>query len=158
MEEAKAPTKVFISYSWDSPEHKERVLSLANTLRTVWGIDADMDNYVRAVDPFTPEQGWDRWMQERIEWAEFVLMVCTETYKRRFEGKEEPTRGLGVSWEGTMIRQNLYDNQLRDTKFIPVVFSWEDKEYVPLVIKAKDTYILTDENSFTELSLPRSRY
>jgi hypothetical protein len=32
-EETKAPTKVFISYSWDSEDHKERVLALANTLR-----------------------------------------------------------------------------------------------------------------------------
>lgn len=85
-EKTKAPTKVFISYSWDSDEHKERVLALANTLRDPWGIETDIDQYVRAKPLYTPEQGWDLWMQKRIEWAEFVLIVCTETYKRRFRG------------------------------------------------------------------------
>jgi hypothetical protein len=53
-EETQAPTKVFISYSWDSEDHKERVLALANTLRNPWGIETDIDQYVRAKPPFTP--------------------------------------------------------------------------------------------------------
>ncbi len=150
VEEAKAYTKVFISYSWDSPEHQERVLQLANTLRAKVGVDADIDKYVRATPPFTPAQGWDLWMQERLEWAEFVLIVCTETYKRRFEGREEPGRGLGVSWEGTIIRQNLYNDQLRDTKFIPVVFPSSNLAHVPLVLNSRDKYILDDNQSYTE--------
>ncbi|MBD2071805.1 TIR domain-containing protein [Leptolyngbya sp. FACHB-671] len=121
--EAQAPTKVFVSYSWDSNNHKDRVVAVANTLRKSWGIEADIDEYVRAKPPYTPEQGWDLWMEKRIEWAEFVLIVCTETYKRRFRGDEEPGVGRGVTWEGTIIRQNLYNDQLRNTKFIPVVFS-----------------------------------
>ena len=144
-------TKVFISYSWDSDHHKESVLALANTLRTKYGIDADIDRYVRATSPYTPEKGWDLWMQDRIQWAEFVLIVCTETYRRRFKGQEMPGKGLGVSWEGTIIRNDLYLNQLRDTKFIPVVLSSSDLPYVPLVLNAKDKYICDDINSFEDL-------
>jgi hypothetical protein len=150
-EQIQTATKVFISYSWDSDEHKENVLKLANTLRAVWGIDADIDRYVRAKPPYTPIQGWDIWMSDRIEWAEFVLIIFTETYKRRFEGKEETGKGLGVSWEGTIIRNDLYNAQLRDTKFIPVVFSQSDLGYVPLVLNSRDKYVLTDDKSFTEL-------
>jgi GUN4-like/SEFIR domain len=153
VREAKAYTytKVFISYSWDSSEHKESVLQLANTLRAKVGVDADIDRYVRATPPFTPEQGWDLWMQEKLEWAEFVIVVCTETYKRRFEGREEPGKGLGVSWEGTIIRQNLYNNQLTDTKFIPVVLYSSDLANVPLILNSKDKYVLDDKQSYTEL-------
>lgn len=150
-EEPKAPTKVFISYSWDSEDHKECVLALANTLRTPWGIEADIDQYVRAKPPFTPSQGWDLWMEKRIEWAEFVLIVCTETYKRRFRGDEEPRIGRGVTWEGTIIRQNLYNDKLTNTKFIPVVFSVQDLTHVPIVLNGNDKYVLEDEKSFTEL-------
>jgi hypothetical protein len=150
-EQIQTATKVFISYSWDSDEHKENVLKLANTLRAVWGIDAYIDRYVRAESPYTPVQGWDVWMSERIKWAEFVLIIFTETYQRRFEGNEEPEKGLGVSWEGTIIRNNLYNAQLRDTKFIPVVFSQSDLDYVPLVLNSRDKYVLTDDKSFTEL-------
>ncbi|HEY9639365.1 MAG TPA: GUN4 domain-containing protein, partial [Coleofasciculaceae cyanobacterium] len=146
-----APTKVFISYSWDSEEHKDRVLALANTLRDPWGIETDIDQYVRAKPPFTPSQGWDLWMEKRIEWAEFVLIVCTETYQRRFRGDEEPGIGRGSTWEGTIIRQHLYNNQLACTKFIPVVFSSQDLPHVPIVFNGSDKYILGDEKSLTAL-------
>ncbi|MBD2124751.1 GUN4 domain-containing protein [Trichocoleus sp. FACHB-262] len=149
--EAQVPTKVFISYSWDSETHKERVLMLANTLRNPWGIEADIDQYVRAKPPYTPGQGWDLWMEKRIEWAEFVLIVCTETYKRRFRGDEEPGFGRGVTWEGTIIRQNLYNDQLRNTKFIPVVFSSQNLVHVPIILTGNDKYVLQDEKSFREL-------
>ena len=150
-EETQAPTRVFISYSWDSEDHKELVLSLANTLRKPWGIEADIDQYVRAKPPLTPLQGWDLWMQKRIEWAEFVLIVCTETYKRRFRGDEEPGLGRGSSWEGTIIRQHLYNNQLACTKFIPVVFSPEDLSHIPIIFNGSDKYILGNEKSFRDL-------
>ena len=150
-EETQAPTKVFISYSWDSEDHKERVLALANTLRVLWGIETDIDQYVRAKPPFTPSQGWDLWMEKRIEWAEFVLIVCTETYKRRFRGDEEPGIGRGSTWEGTIIRQHLYNNQLESTKFIPVVFSSQDLTHVPIIFSGHDIYILEDEKSLRGL-------
>lgn len=151
IEETKVPTKVFISYGWDSEEHKEHVLALANTLRNPWGIETDIDQYIRAKPPFTPSQGWDLWMEKRIEWAEFVLIVCTETYKRRFSGDEEPGIGRGSTWEGTIIRQHLYNNQLVSTKFIPVVFSPQDLTHVPIIFNGNDKYILEDEKSFEEL-------
>jgi len=150
-EETKAPTKVFISYSWDSEEHKERVLALAHTLRNPWGIETDIDEYVRAKPPFTPSQGWDLWMEKRIEWAEFVLIVCTETYKRRFRGDEEPGIGRGSTWEGTIIRQHLYNNQLASTKFIPVVFSPQDLTHVPIIFNGHDKYIIEDEKRLRDL-------
>jgi hypothetical protein len=81
---------VFISYSHDSPEHLDRVLVLSDRLR-VDGIDGHIDQYEES-----PPEGWPRWMINRIEDAEFVLVVCTENYEPRFRGKEEPGKGLGV--------------------------------------------------------------
>jgi len=63
--------KVFISYTHDSPEHIDRVLSLANRLR-VEGVDCQLDQYEQS-----PPEGWPRWMERQIEWADFVLVVCT---------------------------------------------------------------------------------
>ena len=42
---ASEPPKVFISYSRDSAEHEQRVLKLANELRTHGGVDAWIDRY-----------------------------------------------------------------------------------------------------------------
>jgi hypothetical protein len=30
-----------------------------------------------------------------LDWADFILAVCTETYHRRFRGHEEPGKGKG---------------------------------------------------------------
>ena len=88
------PPKVLISYSHDSPEHRDRVLVLSKRLRKD-GIDCTIDQYV-----VVPPEGWPRWMEKQIRNSDFVLIVCTETYYRRVLGEEDPGRGRGVRWEG----------------------------------------------------------
>ena len=144
-------SKVFISYSWDSEEHKNRVLGFANTLRTKWGIETYIDMYVRGEYPYTPLKGWDRWMEDKIEESDFVLIVCTEKYYRRFRGDEKSGQGLGVTWEGKIISQELYSGQLKNTKFIPVVFSPDDFDHIPRILKANDPYTLNTEESMVYL-------
>jgi len=105
--------KVFISYSHDSQEHKDRILALANRLRA-GGIDCNIDQYEES-----PAEGWPRWMMNQLEWADFVVVVCTEQYDRRFRGKESPGVGRGVTWEGAIITQELYDSHVKSPKFVP---------------------------------------
>ena len=66
---------VFLSYSHDSDSHREKVLGLAERLRQD-GLNAQVDQYVDG----TPEQGWPRWMLDRFDEAEWVLVICTATY------------------------------------------------------------------------------
>ena len=110
-----APPGVFISYSHDSPEHSDRVLELADRLRAD-GIDAIIDQYIQF-----PSEGWPAWCEAEIEKADFVLMVCTETYLRRVSRKEEPGVGHGVLWEGRLIYQYVYDSGSVNRKFVPGV-------------------------------------
>ncbi|HQU63197.1 MAG TPA: TIR domain-containing protein, partial [Nitrosomonas sp.] len=77
-------TKVLISYSHDSAAHREYVLSLSERLRDD-GIETVLDQYENG----TPEQGWPRWMLDQLDVAQKVLVICTETYYRRFRGHEE---------------------------------------------------------------------
>ncbi len=107
--------KVFISYSHDSDVHREHVLALSERLRAD-GIETLLDQYVNG----SPEQGWPRWMLDKLDAASFVLVVCTETYYRRFRGHEEPGKGKGVDWEGALITQELYDSRSDTLKFVPV--------------------------------------
>ena len=88
------PKKVFISYSHDTSAHRDRVLALSDRLRSE-GVECLIDQYEMA-----PLQGWVRWMQSQIGWADYVLVVCTETYHRRFSGKEEAGKGQGATFEG----------------------------------------------------------
>jgi hypothetical protein len=54
-------------------------------------------------------------MLDRLDWADFVLVVCTETYYRCFRGQEEP--GKGADWEGNLIALEIYDAKSKTTKF-----------------------------------------
>src|SRR5688572_15472392 len=107
--------KVFISYSHDSEAHKERVLALSDRLRED-GLDCEIEQYEEA----SPE-GWPRWMNGRIAWADFVLVVCSEVYAQRFNGTAERGRGKGAKWEGAIITQELHDAEALNVKYVPVV-------------------------------------
>ena len=67
--------RVFVSYSHDSEEHKDRVLSLCDML-VKKGIDCWVDRWVAF-----PSEGWLRWMKNQIKQADRVLVVCSEKYK-----------------------------------------------------------------------------
>lgn len=139
------PQRVFVSYSHDSPAHKDRVLALCDRLRHD-GVDADLDQYVEA-----PPEGWPRWTLRQIEAADFVLVVCTETYRRRFDGAEETGRGLGAIWEGAVLTQVLYDAAAASGKLVPVVFVPEDEAHIPTVLRGMARYDLSSETGYEEL-------
>jgi hypothetical protein len=138
--------RVFITYSHDSPEHRRRVLALAERLRKD-GVDAYFDQYVAG----TPAKGWPRWMEDRLEWAQFVLVICTETYQRRFLGREEPGKGKGVDWEGSFITLEMYHARSATSKFVPVLFDLEDKRFIPGQLSGHTYYLLSSEDNYAKL-------
>lgn len=137
--------KVFISYSHDSQEHKNRVFELSERLRSE-GVDCHIDQY-----EMSPAEGWPKWMRNQIRWADFVLVVCTENYQRRYEGTESVGRGAGAKWEGGIITQELYESEGRNTKFIPVVFSPQDTRYIPIELRSATFHIVDNEEGYEGL-------
>jgi hypothetical protein len=141
------PPAVFISYSHDSPEHEANVLALANRLRAD-GIDAVLDQY----ESF-PAEGWELWGQRQIQDAHFVLMVCTGAYRRRFDGEEEPGKGLGATSEAGLIRQILYDAGGVNEKFVPVLLTDADSAHIPLALRRYQHFPLHTQPGYEELRL-----
>jgi nucleoside phosphorylase len=139
--------KVFISYShnYDRPGYKNRILALADCLRAD-GIDCKIDQYETS-----PSKGWQRWMLDRFEWADFVLIACSEEYDRRFRGNEEQGKGKGATWEGSAIIQALYDAQGQNSKFIPITLDPEDSNFIPLSLGSVTYYKLKDRNDYDSL-------
>jgi tetratricopeptide (TPR) repeat protein len=129
--------KVFISYSHDSDFHRKRVLELADRLRND-GIDCEIDQYIIA-----PKEGWPRWMMQHIQRADYVLMACTEIYRKRIELEEEQGRGLGAKWEGSLIFNILYRDETINRKFIPILFESTDKSHIPNILFGYDHYDLS---------------
>jgi hypothetical protein len=90
-------------------------------------------------------------MRRQIREADYVLVVCTETYQRRVDLLEEPGHGLGAIWEGGLITLSVYATQGRNDKFIPVVFSSADVRYIPDFLQGATRYDLDTEEGFTAL-------
>jgi len=138
--------RIFISYSHDSDGHREQVLALSERLRAD-GLHAEIDQYVNGAPP----QGWPRWMLDQLDAAEYVLVVCTETYYRRFRGHEVPGKGKGVDWEGALITQELYDCRCRTLKFVPIFLSDASTSYIPEPLRSVNFYHLNSEENYQNL-------
>jgi hypothetical protein len=139
------PTRVFVSYSHDSPAHMNRVLELSDRLRAE-GIDCQIDQYEQS-----PLDGWPTWCMNQVIESDFVLVICTETYERRFRNREETGKGKGVTFEGYVIVQSLYNKQSRNDKFIPVIFSSIDSPFVPLPLGGASIYNLSASEIYEQL-------
>jgi len=90
-------------------------------------------------------------MVNQIEDADFVLVVCTKTYARRFSRQEQPGRGLGGSWEGAIITLQLYESQSNNTRFLPVIFSPRDAGHIPTVLRSATHYQVDTERGYESL-------
>ena len=139
----RSPTAV-ISYAHETHKHNYQVLDLAKQLRTE-GVDCEMDKFV-----VSPPEGWPIWMQKTIDKSDFIIVVCTAIYMRRFEGNEAAGTGKGAVWEGRLIQQILYDEG-GNNRVIPIVFDLSDTVYIPSVLKNATYYDVS-----TEYRLPRT--
>jgi hypothetical protein len=142
-----APITAFISYAWEEdPEHNEDVLALAHRLRHM-GVDAVIDRYVDG----TPDEGWPIWMIHQVQRADFVIVVCTDRYRRRCEREEGTGVGKGAKWEGAVITQSIYENDSNNRKFVPVFLNSADMPHVPLMLKSATRYDLSNPQQFDKL-------
>jgi tetratricopeptide (TPR) repeat protein len=78
-------------------------------------------------------------------------VVCTETYKQRYEGKAPGGEGKGAKWEGFIITLELYEAEERNTKFIPVVLSPQDAQQIPLELRGASGYDLSAPEAYENL-------
>lgn len=101
---------IFISYSWDTPEHKHWAKQLADDLRSKHNVCTLIDQYNAAGANIV------EFMNKGIRVADRVLMIGTPEYKRRMED----AIGTGGKYEGVIITTEIYKNT--DTvKFIPLL-------------------------------------
>jgi formylglycine-generating enzyme required for sulfatase activity len=107
MAETKPP-KVFISYAWED-DLKTWVLDFATRLRSD-GINAILDQWETVPGDQLPE-----FMEKSVRESDFVVIVCTPTYKR----KSDRRKG-GVGYEGHIITGEVFQKN-NHRKFIPVL-------------------------------------
>ena len=136
-----------MSYTHDSQTHRQQVLELANRLNRE-GVSCDLDQYY---EDSPPAKGWPGWMLDVIEQSTYVLVVCTKTYEARFRRRDKNESGKGAKWEGAVITQELYEAPQGNVKFIPIVFSEADRQYIPLPLRPTTYYNLANDADYEAL-------
>jgi hypothetical protein len=114
---------VFISYSWDSDEHREWVLTLATRLRQE-GVDVVLDEWNLGLG-----ENRFHFMERSVVSAEFILLVCTPIYAEKSNDREG-----GVGYESNIITTQIAERTDKQ-KFIPVLRAGDWKTALPVWLK-----------------------
>ena len=134
---------VFISYSWGNPRHQNWVREFAARLHSD-GVEAVLDQWELVLgDQLT------HFMERAIADNQFVLIICTPTYKRKSEAREG-----GVGYEDDIMTAEVMTTN-NHRKFIPILRTGSPKESVPSWLSGKIYIDLSGspypESSYDEL-------
>jgi hypothetical protein len=136
-DEKKIP-KVFVSYSHDSPSHKQWVAAISSKLIKN-GIDVILDQWDLGLGDDVP-----KFMENSVTQADRVLMICTEPYVR----KADEGYG-GVGYEAMIVTGELI-RDLGTSKFIPIIRQTVDPPSLPKSVCTRFYVNLSDGQNVDE--------
>lgn len=129
--------KVFISYSWTSEDHKNRIVKIAESLMRDHGINIILDLW-----DCKPGQDLNVFMESMVldETVDYVLVMSDKRYKDKANSREG-----GVGTESTIISAEVYKD-VSNTKFIPVYMEMINGEVsLPQFCKTRRAINMTNE-------------
>ena len=128
----------FISYSWDSDEHKNWVRRFADELLNN-GVAVTLDQYDLVI-------GQDRFkfMEQSISDADVVLCICTSAYVERANDRE---KGVGVE---TMLITPKFFSENPEKQVIPIVRRSDEQQ--PLTPDYMSSQIFLDFRNDSEFA------
>jgi hypothetical protein len=140
---------VFISYSHDraDPTHAERIAGLAASL-----LDDGLEVFFDQNRGDEEEKlAWEIWMENQIEKADYVLLVCTELYMKKIRQEVSPDEGQGLCWEAGIMYSLLCEEKRNTTKFLPVMFLPAQKRFIPRPLKGKQYFVIDSQSGYKKL-------
>jgi hypothetical protein len=132
--------KLFISYSWSSPEHEQWVHNLTTELVEA-GIDVIFDKW-------DLKEGHDAYafMEKMVTDPEIqkVAIICDRQYAEKADG-----RSGGVGTETQIISPEIYEKEKQD-KFVVIVAERDENEneYLPTYCKSRIYIDLSDSDLY----------
>lgn len=134
--------KIFISYSWTTPNHEDWVINLAERLVSD-GVDV-------VIDKWNLKEGQDKFdfMESMVKSPDIqnVLIILDKKYSEKAE-----QRAGGVGTETQIISPKIYGDVSQE-KFIPIVAEKDDNgnAYVPTFLESRIYIDLSEQNNFEE--------
>lgn len=129
---------VFISYSWDTPEHEEWVLNLAtklmengvNVILDKW----DLGKYGKLLPNF---------MEQSISKSQRVICVMTPNFKKKTDKLEG-----GVGYEYSIITAEIFGKGVNTSKFIPLIRVGTEADAIPTALSGRNYINMRKDEEF----------
>jgi len=125
---------VFISYSWDSEEHKKKVISFTDHLRRN-GFPAKLDEMLNQQETAI---NFVKMMHKAMHEHSKIIVVLSEGYKRKAESF---TGGVGEEYQIL-----INDINTSPTKYILVSFEGRSEEIIPIGLRGRNIIDLSSES------------
>lgn len=140
ISEADSAIKVFVSYSWDTKDHQDKVFDFVNHLRSEGGFNAQMD---KGLSQKESAINFVKMMYKAMQNFPKIVVVLSEGYKTKADGF---TGGVGTEYE-------LMINDINDhpNKYVLASFGGRDNKIIPAGFKGRDIVDLSDPNEMTRL-------
>jgi hypothetical protein len=129
--------KVFISYSWDSDQHREWTRELAERLRGD-GSNVTLDQWHLA-----PGDQMAEFMERAVRENDLVLIICTPRYKQKSD-----ERSGGVGYEGDIMTAEVLSTR-NHRKFVPILRMGPWSDAAPSWLRGK-LYVDLSGSSYSE--------
>lgn len=134
--------KIFISYSWTSSEHEQKVLDLATELMES-GVDVVLDKW-----DLKEGDDADKFMERMVSDPTIskVLIISDKAYVE----KANKRKG-GAGTEAQIISKEIYEQQ-DENKFVVAVFEFDEnsgKPYIPIYYGSRKYIDFTDQSKYS---------
>lgn len=136
------PQKIFISYSWSTPNHEEWVINLAERLVSD-GVDV-------IIDKWDLKEGHDKYdfMESMVKSTDIdrILIISDKKYTEKADG-----RSGGVGTETQIISAKIYSNVSQE-KFIPIIAERDENgnAFMPTYLESRIYIDLSSQSGFEE--------
>ncbi len=140
--------RIFLLYVAGSDADERRALEIADRLHT-HGHDAIIDRHIQP-----PRGGWPSWVERQIKRASVIVLLCSDSLRRSFDGAVDPETHL-PSWPD-YIAQLCVAPGVRD-KIIPVSYA-RGPASVPTMLRSRRVYQLPREFAALLQALSRSSH
>jgi hypothetical protein len=90
-------------------------------------------------------------MEDELNAADFILVVCSERYYERYRNQGDPTKGRGARWESTLIRNQLYADLTRLSRYVPVLGDGATTEHIPDPLRHNVTWYRSEGSGYDDL-------
>ncbi len=128
---------VFISYSWDSADHKAWVRRFAEDLR-VRGIKVWLDQFdLRLGDSITA------FMERAVSEADYVLLICTANF-----GRKANERHGGVGYEQAIVTSELLDSNPARGRFVCILRQGAPSQSLPIYMRSRLWLDCRDDSAY----------